>query len=197
MKHLHFYDYKEFAAEVADKYEALTDMYGEISVIAKYNEMKSIIAELVLCDYPIVSIDLHSPSFCDYCDAYILSLNVDGIWCQPMKYEHDQYLKDESNITYVLDNCSSKVIPHCKADFIYEISVGEEEFDDLEGSNTDDDSGKSNAKSYIDVEQIDKETYDKIISSFDDAYFADLRKVLLNYCEFMNEINEWQKLFRL
>ena len=59
---------------------------------------------------------------------YLISLNNDGIWCEPMKLD-GKYLTDESTITYILDNCSSKVIPYCKGKLVYEVSVGADEND--------------------------------------------------------------------
>lgn len=138
MKNLHFYDYEDFVLDVVDKYDSLTDEYDDISVIAKYDEIKNVIEELVRCGYPIASIEFHRPEFNDYYDEYILSLNFDGIWCQPMKYDENKYINEESKVAYIFDNCSSKVISHCKAAFLYEVSVGEDSDDEdcnLESNN--------------------------------------------------------------
>ena len=37
------------------------------------------------------------------------------------------YLTDDSSVMYVLDNCSSKVIPYCKGKTVYEVSVEDDE----------------------------------------------------------------------
>lgn len=134
MKKLHFYDYEEFVLDVVDKYESLNDEYDDISIIAKYDELKNIIEELVRGGYPIASIEFHHPEFSDYYDEYILSLNFDGIWCQPMKYEENKYINEESKVIYIFDNCSSKVISHCNAAFLYEVSVGEDSDNDENNS---------------------------------------------------------------
>ena len=39
------------------------------------------------------------------------------------------YITDDSPIMYILDNCSSKVIPYCKGKVMFEVTVGEEECD--------------------------------------------------------------------
>lgn len=122
----------------------------------KYNEAKEIIKELLRINCDIVSADLHDYMYEHYDDEYLISIsNVDiknGIWCEKFKREKG-YFYDESNVTYILDNCSSKVISHCESDVKYEVSVGEEDCenesngeDDIHGftlSNTDDNGYRS------------------------------------------------------
>ena len=44
------------------------------------------------------------------------------------------YIEEEAPVIYVLDNCSSKVIPYCKGAIIFEVSVGDDECEDTEES---------------------------------------------------------------
>lgn len=131
MKRLEFNDYEDFACKISNSFDSLRDSFGDVSIIAKYDEAKEVINELIRLGYSITSIDIHDPNWNNYDDEYLISLNFDGVWCEPMKSE-DGYITDEAIITYVLDNCSSACIPYCKGKFVYEVGIGED--DDSNGS---------------------------------------------------------------
>lgn len=80
------------------------------------------------------SIDIHNVKLDGYDFEYIISLYDDEIWCEPMLRENG-YLTDDSPIMYVMDNCSSTVIPYCKGEIIYEASVEKENDETSEISN--------------------------------------------------------------
>jgi len=130
MKNLYFDDYKDFSCEVINKFDELKDD-EDISIIAKHNEVKEIFKELVCEGYDICNIALEIPDWDGYNDEYILSIFSEGIWIEKFKRETG-YFEDESTVIYILDNCSSKVIPYCKGKYVYEVSIGEdEETDDI------------------------------------------------------------------
>lgn len=135
MKRIEFETYEDFISEVADKMDAIReiDEYGDVSIIAKYNEANVIIKELLCMGYDIASIHLEKEDFRGYLDEYTISIaNSNGnteVWCQPFKTD-EGYLYDESFLIYVMDNCSSACIPHCKGKVVVEVGIGdEEEFD--------------------------------------------------------------------
>ncbi len=134
MKQLKFDDFFSFILEVSDVFDELTvkDEDVDIAIIAKYDEARRIIPELLSMDYDMESVELHRPSWEDYFDEYIISLNRDGVWCEPMKRDNG-YLNNDSTVTYILDNCSSKVIKHCVGEgMIFEVHVDDysDEFED-------------------------------------------------------------------
>lgn len=135
MKLLHFSDYEDFACEINDKFISLTDEFDDISVIAKYNEAKEIISELVCFGYPIQSINIRRTEWNNYVDEYLISLNFDGVWCEPMK-RNGNYIEDCSSITYILDNCSSTVISHCNSKETYEVCVDNNCDNEIDKDNT-------------------------------------------------------------
>lgn len=178
MDRLAFSDYEDFIYEINDKFSLLTDKFDDISIIAKYEDAKEIIRKFAILEYEMVSVDIHRPEWNDYTDEYLISLNFDGIWCEPMKHD-DNYIDDESAITYILDNCSSKVINHCKSEKIYEVCIGEDEADE-----TDQDIecvckeyDKNNCPSStvkteyrINDKVVDKDTYEKELSKIVDSW---------------------------
>lgn len=126
MQNVYFEDYEDLACDIADKFDMVKDDFGDIAIIAKYEEAKEIIAELVCIGYSLESIEIDRPEWRSYYDEYLISLNFDGIWCQPMKVD-GKYITDDSTITYILDNCSSTVIPQCKGKIVFEIGIVEDE----------------------------------------------------------------------
>ena len=67
----------------------------------------------------------------------------------------------------------------------------DEEKKELSSSDT-----ESSVTYHVNGEQVDKETYEKAIEDIEDTYLDNIRDMLLGYCEFMDEVNEWRKLFR-
>ena len=205
MKNLYFDDFEDFSCAVADTYDALDYDEGDITIIAKYEEAKEIISELSCIGYSLESIRMSRPEWENYHDEYLISLNNDGIWCEEMKSD-GKYLTDESTITYILDNCSSKVIPYCKGKAVYGVSVGidedECECDDCSEcackkyEKPDTTSTTSKSSTYkINNKEVSKEEFDKKYEEFEEMYLDNIRDMLLSYCEFMDEVNDWRSRF--
>lgn len=197
MDSLHFIDYEDFAYEVVNKFDSLTDDFCDVSVIAKYDEAKDIIRELVCLGYPIASIDIHIQNWDNYYDEYIVSLNFDGIWCEPFKRD-GKYISDMSTVTYILDNCSSACIPYCESEEIYEVSVGEDNEFEYECDKCDfhectccKGSPKSNDDStyHITIKgDLDMGDAEKIVESMECR--------MMHIQDMLNEMNHFRELFR-
>lgn len=130
MQNVYFEDYEDLACDVADKYDSLNENedYRDVAIIAKYEEARQIIKELMCIGYDLHSIVMHDVEYDGYEAEYIISLYDDELWVEPMLRESG-YITDDSPIMYVLDNCSSKVIPYCKGKVVFEVTVGGEECD--------------------------------------------------------------------
>ena len=201
MKNLYFDDFEDLACDIADNFDMVKDDFGDIAIIAKYEEAKEIIAKLSCIGYSLESIRMSRPECKNYHEEYLISLNNDGIWCEEMKSD-GKYLTDESTITYILDNCSSKVIPYCKGNIVFEVTVGDDE-DDCDSSECackkDEKPTTSSTKSTykINNKEVSKEEFDKKYEEFEEMYLDNIRDMLLNYCSFMDEMDDWRsKLFR-
>ena len=225
MKNLYFDNFEDLACDIADRFDELyKENFEDIAVIAKPDEVKEIFKELVCMGYDICNITYERIDWDGYDDEYILSMNHDGIWLEKFKREDGKYLTDESTITYILDNCSSKVIPYCKGNTVYEVTVGKEddecdcdECDDCEECLTI--NGKpatkeefdayvsqfkhdekptttSSAKSVYKVngKEVDKDTFESALADIEDRCLDNVRDMLLGYCEIMDEMNEWRRL---
>lgn len=130
MQNVYFEDYEDLACDIADKYDSINKLeeYKDVAIIAKYEEARQIIKELMCLGYDLHSIVIHDVEYDGYDAEYVISLYEDKVWVEPMLRDSG-YITDDSTIMYVLDNCSSKVIPYCKGKVMFEVAVGEEECD--------------------------------------------------------------------
>lgn len=201
MKNLYFDDFEDLACDIADRFDRLDkEEFEDIAVIAKPNEVKEIFKELVCIGYDICNITYERIDWDDYDDEYILSMNHDGIWIEKFKKEDGKYLTDESTITYILDNCSSKVIPYCKGKIVFEVTVGIEDdecgCDDCECACRKDEKPATTSTATstykINNKEVSKEEFDKKYEEFEEMYLDNIRDMFFNYCTFMDEVNDWR-----
>ena len=220
MKNLYFDNFEDFSCVIADKFDELNkENFEDIAVIAKPDEVKEIFKELVCMGYDICNITYERIDWDGYDDEYILSMNHNGIWLEKFKREDGKYLTDESTITYILDNCSSKVIPYCKGKNVYEVTVGDcdcdgcddceegftvngrpvskEEFDKYVSQFKHDEKPTTTSKEsyFINGKSVYKSEFDKEYEKFEEKYMNNIRDMLLSYCEFMDEVNDWRSRF--
>lgn len=216
MKNLYFDDFEDFSCVIADTYDALDYDEEDVAIIAKYEEARQIIKELLCLGYDIHSINVIDEEYGEYDAEYIISLYNDEVWCEPMLRENG-YLTDDSPVMYILDNCSSKVIPYCKGETVYEVTVGDEncscddceecltingrpatkeEFDAYvsQFKNGEKPTTTSSAKSVYKVngKEVDKETFESALTDIEDRCLDNVRDMLLGYCEIMDEVNDWR-----
>lgn len=134
IKTLHFENYEDFACAVSDTYDRVKsdDEYNSVDIVAKYEDVKEIIRELVGIGYGIAFIDkFGNPEWDGYDDSFIISLLDDEIWCEPVKRDYG-YIFIEADVVYIFDDCNSKIIPKIESDEIYEVEIGNE-YDDCNG----------------------------------------------------------------
>lgn len=206
MKNLYFEDFEDLACDIADTYDALDgEDFEDVAIIAKYEEARQIIKELLCLGYDINSLEIHDELWENYDAEYVISLYDNSIWCEPMLREKG-YIDEESPVIYVLDNCSSKVIPYCKGKTVYEVTVGidddeddEDECDCSECACKKDEKPTTSSKEsfFINGKSVDKSEFDKKYEEFEEMYLDNIRDMMLNYCEFMDEMNEWRNRFLL
>lgn len=142
MKTLHFEDYEDFAYAVSDSYDKVKydDEYNLVDVIAKYEDAKEIIKELLCIGYDIKSIELGECDINNYDDEYIVSICENMIWCEPAKRD-GEYIWIESDVVYIFDNCNSKIVQKIRSHEVYEVEINdcEDECDNCSYVNDTDD----------------------------------------------------------
>ncbi len=191
IKTLHFEDYEDFACAVSDVYDRVKsdDEYNSVDVVAKYEDAKEIIRELIGIGYGIAFIDgFGNPEWDDYDDAFVISLLDDEIWCEPVKRK-DGYIFVDADVVYIFDNCNSKIIPKIEADEVYEVEIGDFDYD-CENCDYHDMTTTSSATYAVNGKSVDKETYEKAIEDIQEKYLDGIRDMLLRYCEIQDEMNK-------
>ena len=201
MKNLYFEDFEDLACDVADTYDSLKcEDFEDVAIIAKYEEARQIIKELICIGYDIHSLEIHDELWENYDAEFIISLYDNKLWCEPMLREKG-YIDEESPVIYVLDNCSSKVIPYCKGKTVYEVTVGDDECscDDCSecACKKDEKPTTASSKSVYKVngKEVSKEEYEKVLDKFSDKYMDSVQDILLNHLEFIDEMRNFARLF--
>ena len=171
IKTLHFKDFKDyedFACAVSDVYDKVksNDEYNSVDVVAKYEDAKEIIRELIRIGYGIAFIQGFGDSEWDgYDDAFVVSLLDDEIWCEPVK-RNDKYIFVEADVVYIFDDCNSKIIPKIESDEVYEVEIGNE-YDDCDSDCKNCDChnvATTSSTSYeVNGKEVTKEEYDKAV----------------------------------
>ena len=195
IKTLHFEDYEDFACTVSDAYDRVKsdNEYNTVDIVAKYEDAKEIIRELVGIGYGIAFIDgFGNPEWDDYDDAFVISLLDDEIWCEPVKRK-DGYIFVEADVVYIFDNCNSKIIPKIEADEVYEVEIGDFDYD-CENCDYHDMTTTSSATYKVNGKEVsEKEYYDKLANV--EAKFQKHMGIVLNdYSDFINEMKKWKDL---
>lgn len=195
IKTLHFEDYEDFACTVSDAYDRVksNDDYNSVDVVAKYEDAKEIIRELFGMGYGIAfATEFASPEWDNYNDAFVVSLLDDEIWCEPVKRD-EEYIFVETDIVYIFDDCNSKIVPKIESDEVYEVEIGDVDYD-CKNCECHDIDTTSSTSYKVNGKSVDRETYEKAIEDVEEKYLDVIRDMLLRYCEIQDEMNEWRKL---
>ena len=142
---------------------------------------------------------------------YMISVDDDGYMVvQPVEYYGDKYFKDIEYAFVDMDGCVDQMTIDNLLDRNVEIVLfgyederkcDECDCDECECACKKDEkpttSTTSKSATYkINNKEVSKEEFDKKYEEFEEMYLDNIRDMLLNYCTFMDEMNEWRKLFR-
>ena len=142
---------------------------------------------------------------------YMISVGDDGYMVvQPVEYYDDKYFKDIEYAFVDMDGCVDQMTIDNLLDrdvsvvlFGYEDECDCDECEcackkDEKPTTASTVSSKSATKSTykINNKEVSKEEFDKKYEEFEEMYLDNIRDMLLNYCEMMDEVNEWKRLFR-
>lgn len=215
--------------DLADTITALlgdvNDDYPVISVYGKYDVIKDILEDLIASGVSIANeIELQDYDVAHYDKEFVLYLTTYGVNVEKTyDVESDTYLSGSADISFIHEDCSSKLIKYVDSKTVYEFGYNEdecdcdececceegytvngkpatkEEFDayvsqfkhDEKPANTS--STKSTYK--INGKECSKEEFDKKYEEFEEMYLDNISDMLLGYCEFMDEMNEWRSRF--
>ena len=133
---------------------------------------------------------------------YMISVDDDGYMVvQPVEYYDDKYFKGIEYAFVDMDGCISQVTIDALLDMnVPVVLFGYDEYEDecdCACQKEDKPTTTSTKSTYkINNKEVTKEEFDKEFEKFEEKYLDNIRDMLLSYCEFMDEMNEWKRLFR-
>lgn len=126
-KDLYFKRAEDFTGYIVNKLE-----YDEpfIAVVGKFNSIKLLLKEVMTYDLvDFESLEIESEFMGGYADEFVLSLWMDDdvvkVGCEKLKRD-GEYISPCGDETYLMEDCSSKVIPLCEESDVYYVSFDEE-----------------------------------------------------------------------
>lgn len=160
METLYFEYFEDLVSDIVDT----LDNFNSISIVAKYEETKKFIKEILFYEnYELEDIELSSPEFNGYENEFAISIiDIDGtykVWCKPMKRDTG-YFNIEFDIAYILSNCSSDVLKHCDLENSYCVIVDDIDVNTELGIKIEEDDLDCKSCCYCDKCKLDKENDD-------------------------------------
>lgn len=194
--------------DLADTITALlsdvNDDYPVISVYGKYDVIKDVLEDLIASGVSIANeIELQDYDVAHYDKEFVLYLTKNGVNVEKTyDVESDTYFSGGADISFIHEDCSSKLIKYVDSKTVYEFGYDEDEedcdCDECECVCCKDEKPATTSKEsyFINGKSVDKSEFDKKYEEFEEKYLDNIRDMMLNYCEFMDEMNEWRKMFR-
>ena len=193
--------------DLADTITALLgdidDDYPVISVYGKYDVIKELLEDLIASGVSIANdIELQDYDVAHYDKEFVLYLTVNGINVEKT-WNDGTYYYGSADISFIHEDCNSKLLSYVDSKTIYEFGYDEDENEDecdcsecackKDEKPTTTSSNKSTYK--INNKEVSKEEFDKKYEEFEEMYLDNIRDMLLNYCEFMDSVNDWRSRF--
>ena len=200
-KDINFEYIEDFADYVVNEVENDEDKF--VTVIAKFDVAKKILKELMTYDdVNFESLQIESPIMDNYCDEFVLSLWMnDGvleIGCEKLKNEDGEYTNPCGDVVFLFDDCSSKIIPLCDGSELYFVNIDDECDCDEEcdckcpcDCHKEEKEIAPTEKSHYSIngKPVSKAEFDKKYTELQKKYEKNMRSILDDYCDFMDEFN--------
>lgn len=131
---------------------------------------------------------------------YMISVDDDGYMVvQPVEYYDDKYFNDIEYAFIDMDGCVEQMTIDNLLDRDVEIVLFGYE-DDCDCSECackkDEKPTTTTSTTYrVNGKEVDKDTYEKALNELDEKYLDNVQDMLLNYFDFVSEMNDLRKLF--
>ena len=215
----------DYPFDLADTITALLgdidDDYPVISVYGKYDVIKDILEDLIASGVSIANeIELQDYDVAHYDKEFVLYLTVNGINVEKT-WNDGAYYYGSADISFIHEDCNSKLIKYVNSKTIYEFGYDEDE-DECDCNDCDDSeegftvNGKPVSKEEFDNytshfmhdkkpvatsttkstykingKKVSKEEFDKKYEEFEEMYLDNIRDMLLNHLEFQHEMRKF------
>ena len=191
-------------AEIMDDYiwdNSFEDEYPVVSAYVKCEEAKLLVERLIEFGNPIGAIlELEDYEMSHYDREYVVYLSEDGVTCEKT-YHKDDYYNGGGDISFVHEDCSSKLLNHIDSKVIYEFAVGEcDECYDEDYEDYDCDCDEEICNENIDVKSDDSGYSVTVKCNIDADEAMEIIEDMENRMERMNdmfrEMDSFRKLLR-
>ena len=133
---------------------------------------------------------------------YMISVDDDGyVVVQPVEYYDDKYFNGIEYAFVDMDGCVEQMTIDNLLNRDVEIVLfgydeDERSRDECECACKKDEkpTTASTATYHVNGKEVDKDTYEKALNELDDKYLDNIQDMLLNYFDFVSEMNHWRKL---
>ena len=200
-KDINFEYVEEFVDHILDRVVGNEGLF--MSVVAKYDEMKEVVKNIMLYDdVNFEKLELTTPLVNEYEDEYVLELfyekgNVE-FNCMPLKVD-GRYDSPTADEVYIFDDCKRRIVLMCDGSLVYVIHLYDEECDCDEGCDEkcpcnchkEEKEIAPTEKSHYSIngKPVSKAEFDKKYTELQKKYEKNMRSILDDYCDFMDELN--------
>lgn len=185
--------------DLADEFSTLR-RYNELSIYAPSYVAREIIARMLdEIEDVWVHADSHNELFYKDDNEVLITIGYDGmIFVEEARIDGVLIGNEDCSLTYVYDGFGKKDIDELSksGESILVFGFEEEEIEETDVACKEESKPTTSTASYtVNGKPVTKEEFDKKYEEFENKYLDNVRDMLLNYCEFMDEMNEWQKRF--
>ena len=184
--------------DIIDEYSTLR-RYNDLSIYAPSYIAREILGRL-LDEIEDLWVDANSENELLYKDdnEVLVTIAYDGmVFVEEAKVNGVIKSNEDCSLTYFYDGLGQKDLNALEENAESILVFGFED-DDCEGCKSEDTELATAGKTryYVNGKPVTKAEFDKKYAEFENKYLDNVRDMLLSYCEFMDEMNEWSKLFR-
>jgi NAD-dependent dihydropyrimidine dehydrogenase PreA subunit len=198
---IHFDYIEELCEEILDRLNEDDEEF--VSVVGTYDGIRAFIKEFMTYDdVGFDSLVINDPKYNDYYDEYVVDIwNNDGeilFGCEPAKRD-GRCLNCEGNVLYLLDDVKQAVLNTCEYDEKYFVIIGEDDCDRCEDCvgkcpcdcHKEEKEIAPTEKSHYSIngKPVSKAEFDKKYTELQKKYEKNMRSILDDYCDFMDEFN--------
>lgn len=186
--------------DIADEFSTLR-RYNELSIYAPSYVAREIISRMLdEIDEVWVNADSHNELLYSDDNEVLITIGYDGmIFVEEARIDGVLIGNEDCSLTYVYDGFGKNDIDELSksGESILIFGFEDEEIEETNVATKEEAKPTAPTASYtVNGKSVTKEEFDKKYEGFENKYMDNIRDMLLNYCEFMDEMNEWHKLFR-
>lgn len=201
--------------DIEDVYDAigieimqLEDKEDYIAVYGKFDLIKELFTTMISDGYEFGYADFDSLDEMKKDMIYMMFIRGNCVISVEPAYSKNGVVMghDAKVALFYMDDCKQDAIDYC-VNRDMEVTLFDFDEDDCDDCSecackndekpaTASTTASKSATYKINNKEVSKEEFDKEYEKFEEMYLDNIRDMLLNYCEMMDEMNEWRKLFR-